>query len=224
MKPVNIVCVLKSGGDYNEEYVEKLRAGVERNVTIPYRFVVLSDLPIKGSYPLIHDYPGWWSQIELLRIPGPSLQIGLDTVITANIDHILTYIRDELGHRVLLHTLGFYRPDAEKCWQQYLLNNYANGIVAWNGMDLVWIYDRFKRNPERDMAFFEMDQKYLTLHINDSHFPVDVADEKPLGIYSYNVHCRAKGDVVHPDACMILFHGKPRPRDVRDEPLTSHRI
>ena len=92
---INIACVLKTGGDFTWSDVDRLRNGIANHLSIPYRFVVLTDLLIEKSndiIPLINDWPGWWSKLELFRpniFIGPVIYFDLDTVIVGNIDEIL---------------------------------------------------------------------------------------------------------------------------------------
>jgi hypothetical protein len=53
---------------YSADWVVKLQRLVEKNLSIPHRFVCLSntDVPCE-RIPLEHNWPGWWSKIELFR-------------------------------------------------------------------------------------------------------------------------------------------------------------
>ena len=67
---ITILCVLKSGGVYDIEWVRKLRDGVSRNLSQEHRFVCLSDVPVPcRRIPIEHHWPGWWSKIEMFK-PG----------------------------------------------------------------------------------------------------------------------------------------------------------
>src|SRR5688572_22516910 len=84
-----VLCVCKSGAEYNAEWVRKLKDGVARNLTVPYEFKVLTDLNLPDSIPLRHKWPGWWAKIEVFReVTGPTLYLDLDTVVTGNIAHL----------------------------------------------------------------------------------------------------------------------------------------
>ncbi|KKN15735.1 hypothetical protein LCGC14_0982880, partial [marine sediment metagenome] len=41
---LNIVTVLKTGGEYDEEYLYRLYESIHKNITIPYNFWCLTDL------------------------------------------------------------------------------------------------------------------------------------------------------------------------------------
>lgn len=94
-EPLTVVC-LKWGEKYGTDYVNKLSAMVRRNLTLPYRFVCMTDNP-RGlnceTAPLIRDLAGWWGKITLFShtLPGRLLFFDLDTVITGNIDGFAKY-------------------------------------------------------------------------------------------------------------------------------------
>src|SRR6185437_8074786 len=58
---LTVACVLKSGGVYTPEYVERLRSGVGQHLD-HYKFVCLSDVDVPDRIPLENDWPGWWSK------------------------------------------------------------------------------------------------------------------------------------------------------------------
>jgi len=65
-----VICVLRSGGQYDAEWVRKLRDGVKRNLARPHRFVCLSDVDVPCErIPLQHDWPGW-PKNEVTGIPS----------------------------------------------------------------------------------------------------------------------------------------------------------
>lgn len=89
---MTVACVLKSGGDFTTEYVERLRDGIARNLDRPYRFVCFSDVDVPCErIPLEHNWRGWWSKMELFRPDlddGVLLYFDLDTVIVGNLSDI----------------------------------------------------------------------------------------------------------------------------------------
>lgn len=76
---------------YTPEWVDKLARGFRRHLTTPHRFVVLTDKPYEFAdgveqERLSTDEPDWSSMIEPLRIEGPLIVAGLDTIVLRNID------------------------------------------------------------------------------------------------------------------------------------------
>ena len=85
---LTIACVLRSGGDFDAEYVERLRDGVAANLSLPHRFVCLSDIEVPCErVALRHGWPGWWSKLELFeQLKGRVLYFDLDTVIAGSLN------------------------------------------------------------------------------------------------------------------------------------------
>ena len=113
----NIIC-MKWGTKYGPEYVNRLANMVRRNMTIPHRFVCMTD-DATGLDPRIDarplpdfDDPGGpergWRKISTFRRPlfdlvGPTLFLDLDIVIVDSIDCLFDHpgefliIKDGLG-------------------------------------------------------------------------------------------------------------------------------
>ena len=126
MTDLTVACVLRSGGDFDAEYVSKLQAGVARNLTLRHTFLCLSDCEVPcARMPLETDWPGWWAKIELFRLVGTVLYFDLDTVITGNLDEIASYPHTF----TMLNDVGRYtRP--------------MSGVMAWDG-DYLQLYRDF---------------------------------------------------------------------------------
>lgn len=81
------------GAHYDETWVIKLRNSVARHLSVPHRFVCLTDVEIPGveTIPLVNNWAGWWSKLELFRaglFDGPVLYFDLDVVMVDSIDHL----------------------------------------------------------------------------------------------------------------------------------------
>lgn len=82
---------------YDDIWVEKLYRGVARNLTVPYRFVLFSDrlrlkLPFDIQQESLRVRPiTYGSFTEPYKLGEPMILMGLDTVITGNIDHLANY-------------------------------------------------------------------------------------------------------------------------------------
>lgn len=73
--------------------MEKLYRGCARNLTVPFRFVCFSDRARSFDEPIEIEYltdpePSFATCIEPYRLGDPMILMGLDTVITGNIDHL----------------------------------------------------------------------------------------------------------------------------------------
>lgn len=80
---------------YGTQWVKRLKNMVERNLHVPHRFVCLSNVDVPCErIPLIHDWPGWWSKVELHR-PGlfkdRVLYIDLDELILQDLEPFFAF-------------------------------------------------------------------------------------------------------------------------------------
>lgn len=213
---LTVACVLRSGGDYRPAHVAALRAQIEQHLTIPHRFIALSDCDVPTErVPLNYNWPTWWSKLELFRpdIEGDILAIDLDTTIAANIDHLVR------GARLTLLS-DFYH-----------LNNPASGLmflperdraVVWS----VWIQDptgHMARCAGFDAAGVGGDGKFLGPLLGPRADRWQ--DLFPGQVVSYKVHIRKKshpresGDgTLPPNARVVCFHGRPRPWAIGAQP------
>lgn len=105
--PVNILC-LKWGDYYKPEYVNRLYAGVKRNLNRPFRFVCVTDDP-KGladgieTVPLPEDphmplrtWPNIFIKLCMFKngfanLVGPTLFLDIDVLVTGPLDRFFDY-------------------------------------------------------------------------------------------------------------------------------------
>lgn len=81
---------------YTEEWVEKLYRGFARNLTQPFKFVCYTDRPRKFSEPVTmrpikSERPSYLDCIQPYEMGEPMILVGLDTVVTGNVDHLAAY-------------------------------------------------------------------------------------------------------------------------------------
>tara|TARA_R110000868_G_scaffold19561_5_gene84215 strand:- start:1171 stop:1803 length:633 start_codon:yes stop_codon:yes gene_type:complete len=207
---LTVICVLKSGGIYDASWVEKLKNGVSRNLKRPHKFVCLSDAEVPCErIPLIHDWPGWWSKIELFRpgvITGDTLYLDLDTVVTGDIGDFAGVECDFAMLR------SFNNPD------------FVGSGVMWFGKVPHKVYEKFAKQPDAYIAHYERNRDGT--YVGDQAFISDTlgADIERLdgyfdGIRSYKVHCRKR---LPEDAKIVCFHGKPRPTEIDTPWMEQH--
>jgi hypothetical protein len=205
---ITVLAVLRSGGVYTPEWVDRLRDGVRRNLTLPHRFVVLSDIYVPGvaTIGLQHDWPRWWAKVEMfspwVEKLGRILYLDLDTVVTGNIDGFAAYD----GEACIARDFNFGVPTQ-------LAVNYAPGAYRH-------LWDAFMSDPERWMADGD---KMIAPHFGDqvlmtkAHMPrpsVFWQDVLPGQLVSYKVDCR-RGDLPS-NARLVALHGKPKQCDFPD--------
>ena len=201
-----VLCVLKSGGYFTEDYVTRLRNMIERNTTVAYDFICLTDLPGVHTWDtrdLRDDLPGWWSKIELFR-PGlvtteRAVYFDLDTLILGNIDDLLQLPGSFYG----------LRP-----WNRVnrLNGQFGSGVMAWRNEDFDFVYrglDKSKITPHH------ADQAYITSALADKGVEYLALQDAFPGIYSFKRECRRNGGPPR-DSRIVCFHGRPRVHEVED--------
>jgi hypothetical protein len=192
---LTIACVLRKSPDYNVDYVEKLLAGVARNMREPYRFVCLSDVDVPcDRIPLEHNWPGWWAKLELFKLPPPVLSVDLDTIVTGDLGEIAEYA----ARAPFTALRDFYRE-----------KGLGSGMMAW-AEPLTFVYTKFCEDPRGIMRDLRGggDQAFLERF----GLPAFWQDKLPGQVVSYKVHVKGKG--VPANARVVCFHGKPKPREL----------
>lgn len=189
---MQIACVLRSGGEYNDHHVCLLADSILAYNDLP--IVCLSDVnfyhPGVEVRPLLHKWKGWWSKIELFReFAGPTLYLDLDTVVVGKLPAIgerFTMLRDV-----------------------YRTHDFGSGVMSWTKSHK-WIYDRFLQQPSYFMNRYRTrrnwgDQGFIRDHLG---FTPDVFGDE---YRSYKVHCAER---VPAGTKVVYFHGKPKPWEV----------
>lgn len=138
MKRLAVVCVLKSGGVYTIEWVQRLKWMVSNHLQRPFDFICLTDTPFRKEgiicEPLTQDLPGFWSKLELF-IPGQFdrydrvLFLDLDVLIQHTLTPIVDFPFDRGTVRVLK---GESKPRR--------VIRYQSSVMVWDrgAFDYLW--------------------------------------------------------------------------------------
>jgi len=135
---------------------------VRRWSTSPYEFVCLSnhEFVIDGVtvLPLLHDWQGWWSKIEIFRADLPFkydrvLYLDLDLVILQEIDF---FVMNGHGNRMMISP-----AQTKDKGNPRMSHGYNSSVMSFNTGTMSEIYDAFKEAPEYFMANYRSDQDYL---------------------------------------------------------------
>lgn len=106
-----VLTVLRSGGDFWPEHVYAMQRQIARWAP-DARFACLTDFHIPGveCLSLRHNWPGWWSKIEMFRFGG-FLYTDLDNIVLGPIDDLFTgrYTTQRGGWNALAYVpVGMY--------------------------------------------------------------------------------------------------------------------
>lgn len=187
-----ILTVLRAGGEYRPEHVDRIRRQcAEHAPGVEFRCLTDGD-------GLSHGWPGWWSKMEAFRLSGPVLYLDLDTTVRGPLQPLLDAAA---AHDFI--ALRDFNPH---------MRDMGSGLMAWRG-DLRWLYQRFAAAPDTAMASCQSrrwfgDQGFIDRNIGPRAYWQDLL---PGAVVSYKKHCRAG---VPDGARVVCYHGKPRPWEV----------
>lgn len=196
------------GKKYPEYSVQRLQKSVSEHLTVPHRFVCVTDRQIEGvkCIPPVVDWPGWWGKIALHSwevCAEENLFFDLDVVITGSLDQMVQKYRK----CTLAMPLN---------WAQSGHGGCQSSVMMWkknyNTKQIFDLFDPKRINwpPVNQPGVLWGDQEWITeLRDKQKIESVPIAE----GIYSYKYHCRQG----LPDNCrVVVFHGDPKPWQVRE--------
>lgn len=200
---ITVACVLRTGthfgADYDASWVRRLRRGVSEHLAAPHRFVCLTNVPDAftedvgiEARPLWHEWPGYWSKIELFREPfgGPVLYLDLDSLIIGD----LAPLFDQPGDFLMV-------PDFHK-------RGWGNSSAMFWEDDWTGIYRDFLRDPDGAMGDYHRTPEG---RVGDQAFIEDIVEPEffPEGmVASYKIHAK---NAPPAGAAVVTFHGRPKP-------------
>lgn len=214
---VNVVC-MKWGTLYGPEYVNRLYAMTERNLSRPFRFVCLTDdenglrrgvdaapIPdIRLDPP--HDRTAWRKlvlhQAGIGGLSGPTLFLDLDVVVVGSLDPFFEYS----GEFCIIH--NWTHPDR-------IVGN--SSVFRFEVGAHAEVLERFETMPT---------QHWVDLYRNEQRFLSDVLGRDRMTYWpaewcvSFKKHCLPRWPLNFgltagiPDrARIVVFHGHPNPHE-----------
>lgn len=193
-----IVCVLRSGGEFNVSHVRRLRDQIGE-VAPGVPFFCLSDVVIRDvpTIALEYNWPGWWSKMELFRpdIFGDLLYLDLDSHVVGDISELL-----EIGQTAIMRDV--YRPAGLQSSIMYLAE--ADRAEIWRSWVMHADEWQVRYAKGGDQAFLERHWLKAVTRWQDV-----LAGR----IVSYKVDCAPRGEIPA-GARVVAFHGKPRPWEI----------
>jgi len=196
---ITVLTVYKRDAPFTDEYVTRLQRGVSEHLSVPYRFVCLTETPVEGVECLKPNshFPGWWGKTEIFRpdLPfGRVLYIDLSSIIRGSLDEMVAQdgvvITKDFYHgtpsqSILLYDVG----DFEKTWE------------AFAERPFYWIDGSAAKLP------YDFGDQVLMNHtpVPEMRYWQDIL---PGQVTSFKVNG------VTPDARIIKFHGRPKPHEV----------
>jgi hypothetical protein len=202
---------------------------VARNLTVPHRFVCLTDVTdvTCERIALTTDWPGFYAKLELFRpglFHGPVLYFDLDTVIHRNIDALAV-----LSAKVMFGCAS--DP----------LGGHMNSSVQAFSVDCSFIFEQFQRasffdRRLRSHAWLLLrhiglaglvkvgssygDQGYSEMCLGARAVPLVHLDQALPGFFStFNFTAEAQHE---PPGSVCLMMGKPKPHEITSGWVADH--
>lgn len=209
MAGLNVVLILRSGGDFKFGDVDLLASRISQWYggkgpdVICYTDIINTETRLRGVRLIPHPNPewtGWWSkmilfspQLEELR---PFLYMDLDTAVVGRMDVILPPPRQEKF--VMLRDFHCYtRPASGLMW------------IPANSEKVQLIWKVWSGNPLGIMKQFRGDQDYIRSITTPDELWQDACPNK---VFSFKPK-RGEWLLELPESAEIIcFHGQPRPR------------
>jgi len=210
---ITIACFLWNSwcDPFGVDYVDRLYRGVKRNLSMPFRFVCITDerpLAFDKGVKILHlDVPDWQWNLKKMFLYKPNnglwgrvLAFDLDVVITGSLDDIARYQGDFATCEAAYHPgraggslLGFDLGSNEKI-----------GFLGGRLYEPLLADSRRVENKtggsERKWLNYQLENK---MDFWQKLFPDQVV--------SYKVDCKYG---LPEDARVVRFHGNPRPHSV----------
>lgn len=208
--PLTVACVWRTGnpGYDRNDYVGRMARAVARNLQVPHRFVCLTDADAVPEgverIPLLHNWPGFWSKVELFRpglFAGPVIYLDLDTVVCGPLDPIAAAIA---AHPLLCSW------DMNHGW----INS---SFLAWN-CDLGCVYEELVANTRAVMKAYDGtgpwwgDQGHLQVTLDARRIPwAWVQQAVPHAVAWQPIPLRGKPA---PNGTAVsMWYGNPKPHE-----------
>ena len=191
------------GSKYPDYYAQRMQREVAKHLSIPHRFLCISDRSIDGvnTIPLPDEWESWWPKICLFKkgfADGENMWIDADCVITGSLDEMV----DKYSKAPLAILTN---------WAQSGHGGCQSSVMLWKANYMAYqIYDLFEF--EVDSKRLYGDQEWITELRDTNRIQPNPIDPKYTASYKY--HCR---DGL-PEGCkIVIFHGKPDPHEVKSE-------
>ena len=209
---------------YDASWADKLYRGIKRNSTLPFELVCLVDKEYSFQEPIrqikfnlnYKSHSGWALLTELYR---PDITrdwrviVGLDTIITGNIDnHLLNpdkdfaMVSDPIFEGEVCNAITWCSPNSAQIIWDVWLNQQE------------WIRENCRLPPWNTVS-----EMVLLRKLFNNKNTVPRVDYIYKGIYSYKCHILKYPKLLE-SASIVYFHGNPKPNQLGTHPVDDKII
>lgn len=232
--PVNCACVIH-GTAYDWTYVTRLHSMLSRHLSSGVRLHVYTEAGRSvPSHMVKHELinwniggpkQAWWYKMQLFNsehYQGPLLYFDLDVVIVQNLDWICQLPQDQ-----------FYAiRDFKHLWRHSNCD-VNSSVMRWNTVQFDHVWQGFKSQSLKTvMTRYRGDQDYISAVIPQTErqfFPTDRVQSYRWqcldGGYDFlrrKHHRPGAGTCLTDQTSVLVFHGQPKPAQIRDQIIQDH--
>jgi hypothetical protein len=234
IETLDCACVLY-GSAYSWAYVERLQNMLQRNLSLPVRLHVYTEIERTVPSPMIKHVltewpdvrPGraWWYKMQLFNpahFAGPMLYFDLDTVLVNKIDWIwqkpcnyfwtvrdFKYLWRKSSTSINSSVMWWDTRQFSYVWEQFAGQNRNNIMLKYRG-DQDFITSTIAENQRR---FFELERvKSWRWECADGGYDFNKRRHRTPGT----------GTQYSPDTSVLVFHGQPKPSEIQDPVILKH--
>lgn len=228
---VSVLCV-RFGEAYSRDYVRILRNMVSRHLTVPYEFVCLTDDPepmqnVKSIVQPNAGYKkGWWYKVHMF---DPSLPLA-DTILYFDLDVVIHNNIDKLTNTQKGKILGIRDFNRKFSINWKSLNS---SVMCWERGWHHNIFHDFQKNPRQAMRLpgdqdwiWDKERKNIEFYPDEwlQSYKWEIRNRKELeGMHEQRNFKEVNNNVkIGDDCCVTVFHGYPKPKDVKDKFIVNN--
>lgn len=202
---------------YSKMWVDRLYAGVKRNLDIPFEFVCFSNDIQSADYliePLTTGSWGWWNKLEQFKkglFTGTVLSLDLDVVICKNLTDTLNTLPRE--------NLLMVREPHQKAPGVDIENS---SLMFWDG-DYSFLFDDY---INRQQQIFDDYASPLKQRMSDQGYIADMTKVKLMDDYlpdnfiAWKHHISGAKNIDR-DPSVLIFHSTEKPTNNHDLELVQ---
>lgn len=226
---VHVGCVIH-GKSYDWIYVERLRNMVSRNLSVPVTMHVWTehDRSVSPCYVkhCLEEWPGisgpkqsWWYKMQMFdakHFDGDLLYFDLDVVICNDLNWVLQYDTERFW---TLRDFRYLQHDTH--------NRMNSSMMWWNVPRHQQVWEKFMHmTPSSAQQRYHGDQDFLQEAIDAQQrrfFPDGQIQSWRWSAWDGGMDFRTRrhrapgtGTQINPGVSVLVFHGRPKPHEIRD--------
>jgi hypothetical protein len=234
-KEIHCACLIHDVA-YSWDYVERLYNSLCRHLTPHVKLHVYTErtrpVPDHMIRHALQEWPdirgpkkSWWYKVQLFdhrHYAGPLLYFDLDTVIVNNIDWIWQLPLDKLwavqdfkrlfrpgNAEINSSVMWFDTARWHHIFREFNPEDVTQRRHQWHG-DQDYIYEKM---PPAHVGYFDCDQvKSWRWELYDGGYD-----------FKQRKHCAPGiGTIVPEKTSILVFHGSPKPHEVKDHVIVAH--